>query len=207
MELNYYALLGVKEDATLDEVKKAYRKRARAFHPDVNPGAGDMLALINTAYETLSDEGKRLDYDRLLRAEQQPQPEPQPEPAEPSWGEPFEPVADDNTFIYEDISHTEVKESTEEQVRRVWRNFLKRLVNVGVATAALPGIILCLIGLYCVVSLVNPGGTAGGFVLADISEVGVALVVGALALIPGGLLGWLWVEKVRPCGEKLRRQL
>lgn len=65
----HYELLGVKPDATPEEIKKAYRKRARAVHPDTNPGAEDMFALINAAYEVLSDESSRAAYDRELKAQ------------------------------------------------------------------------------------------------------------------------------------------
>ena len=65
---DYYKTLGVKKNASADEIKKAYRKLARKHHPDVNQGdktAEDKFKDINEAYEVLSDEDKRSKYDRF----------------------------------------------------------------------------------------------------------------------------------------------
>jgi len=65
---DYYKTLGVKKNAGADEIKKAYRKLARKYHPDVNPGdksAEERFKDINEAYEVLSDEDKRGKYDRF----------------------------------------------------------------------------------------------------------------------------------------------
>ncbi len=64
---NYYDILGIKKDATEKEVKQAYRRLARKYHPDVNPGdkgAEDKFKEINEAYEVLSDKDDRKKYDR-----------------------------------------------------------------------------------------------------------------------------------------------
>ncbi len=67
---DYYSILGVSRNATNDEIKKAYRKLARLYHPDRNPDpeAGEKFKEINEAYHVLSDEEKRAEYDRILRS-------------------------------------------------------------------------------------------------------------------------------------------
>lgn len=63
---NYYSVLGVAEDARKPEIKSAYKKLARTYHPDVNkdPGAEKKFKEISNAYEVLSDDEKRSIYDR-----------------------------------------------------------------------------------------------------------------------------------------------
>ena len=64
---NYYNILGVDENSTKDEIKKAYRGLQLKWHPDKNPGSDEskkMSETINEAYETLGDESKREEYDR-----------------------------------------------------------------------------------------------------------------------------------------------
>lgn len=65
MSSSLYEILGVNSDATQDEIKKAYRKLARKYHPDVNKDAGaeEKFKEINGAYEVLGDETKRKQYD------------------------------------------------------------------------------------------------------------------------------------------------
>ena len=64
---DYYKVLGVGKNATDEEIKKAYRKLARKYHPDRNPGdkqAEERFKEISQAHDVLSDAEKRKEYDR-----------------------------------------------------------------------------------------------------------------------------------------------
>lgn len=65
-ELDFYVILGVERAATVSEVKRAYKRLARRYHPDINPGdreAEAFFRLVTQAYETLCDPGRRQEYD------------------------------------------------------------------------------------------------------------------------------------------------
>ena len=64
--MDFYLILGIGQDASLPEIKRAYRRLSRRYHPGINPGdrvAEAMFEKISEAYETLSDPGRRRQYD------------------------------------------------------------------------------------------------------------------------------------------------
>ena len=66
MRVNYYEILGIQEDASLKEIKKAYKELAKKYHPDVNagdPSANERFKEIVLAYETLCDTITRTECD------------------------------------------------------------------------------------------------------------------------------------------------
>src|SRR5579863_2349547 len=66
-EKDYYKVLGVVSTATDKEITRAYRKLAKQFHPDANPGSEDRFKEISAAYDVLGDADKRKEYDEVRR--------------------------------------------------------------------------------------------------------------------------------------------
>ncbi|MGH9297483.1 MAG: molecular chaperone DnaJ [Acidimicrobiales bacterium] len=66
-ETDYYKVLGVQPEAPEKEITRAYRKLAKQYHPDANPGAEDKFKQISAAYDVLGDADRRKEYDEVRR--------------------------------------------------------------------------------------------------------------------------------------------
>ncbi|HLG67015.1 MAG TPA: DnaJ domain-containing protein, partial [Acidimicrobiales bacterium] len=66
-EKDYYKVLGVSANATDKEITRAYRKLAKQYHPDANPGAEERFKEISAAYDVLGDAQRRKEYDEVRR--------------------------------------------------------------------------------------------------------------------------------------------
>jgi len=66
-EKDYYKVLGVVSTASDKEITRAYRKLAKQYHPDTNPGSEDRFKEISAAYDVLGDADKRKEYDEVRR--------------------------------------------------------------------------------------------------------------------------------------------
>jgi curved DNA-binding protein len=98
---DYYATLGVGRDATADQIKAAYRKLARKYHPDVSKEAGteEKFKEVSEAYETLKDAEKRAAYDQLGRHAQGEEMHPPP-----GWEQNFgQSAGQGGAFSFDDI--------------------------------------------------------------------------------------------------------
>ena len=95
---DYYRILGIERDADIDAIKKAYRKLAHKYHPDVSkdPAGEEKFKEIADAYQTLKDPDKRAAYDQLGR--HQPGQDFQPPP---DWGKQF--GDGDTQFSFDDV--------------------------------------------------------------------------------------------------------
>jgi curved DNA-binding protein len=104
---DYYAALGVKRDASADEIKKAYRKLAQKFHPDVSkdPAGEEKFKEVAEAYQTLKDPEKRAAYDQLGASYQAGQEFRPP----PDWEQRF--GGDGSRFSFDDLDLSDLFES------------------------------------------------------------------------------------------------
>ncbi|CAN5368501.1 hypothetical protein BH18THE2_BH18THE2_21790 [soil metagenome] len=121
----YYAIMGVSEQANYREIRAAYRRLAKKYHPDVNGSlyAEETIKTINAAFEVLSDKEKRSEYDRLvfdndytLQQQQQQQRGHQKE--------------NENDVINTDAQSSNKSENKDNRDRRsTYRNFYSDLIN------------------------------------------------------------------------------
>src|ERR1700720_573242 len=66
-ETDYYKVLGVSPETTEKEITRAYRKLAKQYHPDANPGSEERFKEIAAAYDVLGDPQRRKEYDEVRR--------------------------------------------------------------------------------------------------------------------------------------------
>lgn len=66
-EKDYYKVLGVSDTSTAKEIGRAYRKLAKQYHPDANPGSEEKFKEVSAAYDVLGDEAKRKEYDEVRK--------------------------------------------------------------------------------------------------------------------------------------------
>src|SRR5438445_5802931 len=66
-EKDYYKVLGVPEHATPKEIKAAYRRLSKQYHPDQNPGSEERFKDVSAAYDVIGDPEKRTQYDEMRR--------------------------------------------------------------------------------------------------------------------------------------------
>ena len=106
---DYYATLGVARDAKPEEIKKAYRKLAQKYHPDVSkePKAEERFKEVAEAYQTLKDAGKRAAYDQLGSSFQPGQDFRPP----PDWEQRFAGDGAAGAFSFEDLDLSDLFES------------------------------------------------------------------------------------------------
>ena len=113
---DYYAVLGVSKTATPEEIKRAYRKLARKYHPDLNPGDKDAEAKfkdLNEANEVLSDPEKRQKYDRFGQHWNNPGYTEAPPPSRTNVGMgDFDQYGDFDSFINDLLGRTRGRTST-----------------------------------------------------------------------------------------------
>ena len=126
MAKNYYFILGIKSDATVDEIKAAYRQQAKEYHPDYYEGDSGPFRDIQEAYSVLTDPQQRQDYDYQIeksRAKRTPG-SFRPEPLVPPKKKTAEPlIRDDLGEISLTRSFQSYHPSFDEIFDRLWSNF------------------------------------------------------------------------------------
>ena len=126
---DYYAILGVGRDAKPEEVRKAYRRLARKYHPDVNPGnksAEENFKQLSAAYEVLGDEKKRKVYDQYgFYSDNIPPGGPGPGPSTAASGQ----GVDFSGFDFSNFDNTDTEAETRGGVGGAFRDIFSQLFN------------------------------------------------------------------------------
>ena len=163
MAQTYYDVLGITPAATSTLIRAAYRARIREEHPDQG-GNPEAAALINLAYDVLSDDAARSEYDRTVTVEQAP---PQPPPAESVWDQPQPTVPTTPTpqgaygyMPQEPVTQTVHPRPSFVPPVSAWRR-PKLVRRAGIVTAAwlIPMIILAAMSTSRAVEMDAPGGS------------------------------------------------
>jgi len=123
---DYYQILGVERGASAEAIKKAYRRLARKYHPDVSKEAGaeDKFKEIGEAYETLKDAEKRAAYDRLGHYQSGQEFRPPPD-----WEQQFHTHFSGADTDFEELDLADLFAGLAGDLRRVHR--LARLASAG----------------------------------------------------------------------------
>ncbi len=174
---DFYAVLGVPASATEAEIKKAYRKLAKEFHPDANPDnpkAGERFKLISEAHGVLSDAEKRTKYDRMRRLGAftggGSRSAPGGRGSAPAGGEPFD-FGDVGSFGLGDIfSSIFGKRRSEESPSRP--EHLEMTVTVSFRTAAIGGKVPVHVEMADLCAVCGGGGGAPGAAVEVCGECG-----------------------------------
>lgn len=162
---NYYKTLGVNKNATLQEIKTAYRKLTLKFHPDRNssPDASKIFIEITEAYEVLRDETKRAQFDSFFRNET---------------------TSDINKNVYQDKWQKYGKEKATEYSNMNFEEFSKKMFNeVLLGVSYIPSL---LFGIFVILM----GVVGGGFLLINGLEDENYTMAFIYSLLTLAFLGW-----------------
>lgn len=139
MENKYYDVLDVDKNADRQQIKVAYRSKARQFHPDLNrdPGSAELFKIVQEAYEVLSDDDRRKEYDKeLSQAQAARKPVNKSRPVNPSQPRRKAP-SDEEIRLHEEL-HQEPETIT---VMRLSKRWLARRILMIIALIVIPAII------------------------------------------------------------------